>query len=161
MRNRRTRCEKLSLELLFIVTQFEYAELIAVIFIIIADLNRVAGPTPVNGSPRSSIRSTHSSKAVTPPPSSSVRNGTIILDSLTAAPKPKVRELENNNSSRIVNKNNASKVQQQVLQQLIDQQQLENQKQVAELMHANKGVEALGVLVQYLVFNVSTLSEST
>lgn len=50
-------------------------------------------------------------------------------------------------------------MQQQVLQQLIDQQQLENQKQVAELMHANKGVEALGVLVQYLVFNVSILSE--
>lgn len=42
-----------------------------------------------------------------------------------------------------------------MLQQLVDQQTLDKQKQMAELMHANKGVEALGVLVQYLVFNVS------
>lgn len=46
-------------------------------------------------------------------------------------------------------------MQQQALQQLIDQQSLEKQKQLSELMHANKGVEALGALVQYLVFNVS------
>lgn len=47
-------------------------------------------------------------------------------------------------------------MQQQLVQQLVDQQTLEKQKHMAELMHANKGVEALGVLVQYLVFNVST-----
>lgn len=44
----------------------------------------------------------------------------------------------------------------QLLQQIIDQQTVENQKQTMEFLHANKGVEALGVLVQYLVFNVST-----
>jgi hypothetical protein len=43
----------------------------------------------------------------------------------------------------------------QLLQQIIDQQTVENQKQMMELLHANKGVEALGVLVQYLVHNVS------
>lgn len=74
------------------------------------------------------------------------------------AQKPKVKELENNNSSKIVNKNNsnASKMQQQMLQQLVEQQSIEKQKQMAELLHTNKSVEALGVLVQYLVFNVST-----
>lgn len=45
--------------------------------------------------------------------------------------------------------------QQQTLQQLVDQQSLEKQKQMVELLHASKGAEALGVLVQYLVFNVS------
>lgn len=48
-----------------------------------------------------------------------------------------------------------------MVQQLVDQQAAEKQKQMAELMHANKGVEALGVLVQYLVFNVSTTSTLT
>lgn len=123
-------------------------------FSIIAD--RLAGQPPTtNGSPRSSIRSNHSSKPATPPPNSTNRNGTIILD---VSPKPKVKELENNNSSKIVNKNNsnASKMQQQqALQQLVDQQTLEKQKQMVELLHASKGAEALGVLVQYLVFNVS------
>lgn len=72
--------------------------------------------------------------------------------------KTKVKELENNNSSKIVNKNNsnASKMQQQMLQQIVDKQTLEKQKQMVEMLHANKGIEALGVLVQYLVFNVST-----
>lgn len=46
--------------------------------------------------------------------------------------------------------------QEQLLQQIIDQQALEKQKQMMELLHSNKSVEALGVLVQYLVFNVST-----
>lgn len=123
--------------------------------------NRLVGQSPANGSPRSSIRSNHSSKPATPPPTSANpanRNGTIILDSLNVSPKAKVKELENNNSSKIVNKNNsnASKMQQQMLQQLVDQQTLEKQKQMVEMLHANKGVEALGVLVQYLVFNVST-----
>jgi hypothetical protein len=97
------------------------------------------------------------SKPTTPPPNTTARNGAIVNDPLSVSPKSKVKELENNNSSKIVNKNNsnASKMQQQMLQQLVDQQSLEKQKQVAELMHANKGVEALGVLVQYLVFNVS------
>jgi hypothetical protein len=73
----------------------------------------------------------------------------------------KAKELENNNSSKIVNKNNsnASKMQQQMLQQLVDQQSLEKQKQMVDLLHASKGAEALGVLVQYLVFNVSTADE--
>lgn len=47
-------------------------------------------------------------------------------------------------------------MQQQMLQQLVEQQSIEKQKQMAELLHTNKSVEALGVLVQYLVFNVST-----
>ena len=113
--------------------------------------------SPVNGSPRSSIRSNHSSKAATPPPNNNNnRNG--IIESLNVSPKSKAKELENNNSSKIVNKNNANvnKMQQeQLLQQIIDQQALEKQKQMLELLHANKNVEALGVLVQYLVFNVS------
>lgn len=46
-------------------------------------------------------------------------------------------------------------MQQQAIQQLVDQQTLEKQKQMVELLHASKGAEALGVLVQYLVFNVS------
>lgn len=125
----------------------------------IADHSRLVGQVPANASPRSSIRSNHSSKPATPPPNTN-RNGTIILDSLNASSKAKVKEPENNNSSKIVNKNssnaNASKMQQQMLQQLVDQQSAEKQKQLAELTHANKGVEALGVLVQYLVFNVST-----
>lgn len=124
----------------------------------ITDHSRLAGQAPVNGSPRSSIRSNHSSKPATPPPNTN-RGGTIILDSLSVSPKAKLKEPENNNSSKIVNKNssnaNASKMQQQMLQQLVDQQSVEKQKQLAELTHANKGVEALGVLVQYLVFNVS------
>lgn len=117
--------------------------------------------SPVNGSPRSSVRSNHSSKAATPPPNinnTNNRNG-VIIDPLSISPKTKVKELENNNSSKIVNKNNANvnnKMQEQLLQQIIDQQSLENQKQMFELLHANKSVEALGVLVQYLVFNVST-----
>lgn len=132
-------------------------------FLIIADHNRVVGQTPANGSPRSSIRSTHSSKPTTPPPNTSNRNGSIILDSLSVSPKAKVKELENNNSSKIVNKNNnsnASKMQQQMFQQLMDQQTLEKQKQMVELLHASKGAEALGVLVQYLVFNVSITGDS-
>lgn len=73
--------------------------------------------------------------------------------------------MENNNSVKVTNKNNANtnKIQQQqqqlLLQQLAEQQALEKQKQMLdarELLHANKSVEALGVLVQYLVFNVST-----
>ena len=47
-------------------------------------------------------------------------------------------------------------MQQQMLQQLVDQQTMEKQKCMVELLHASKGAEALGVLVQYLVFNVST-----
>jgi hypothetical protein len=112
-------------------------------------------PSSINGSPRNSLRSNHSSKAATPPPAN--RNG-IIIDSLNVSPKAKAKEHENNNSSKIVNKNsaNVSKMQQeQMLQQIIDQQTTENQKQMMELLHANKGVEALGVLVQYLVYNVS------
>jgi hypothetical protein len=119
--------------------------------------------SPVNGSPRSSIRSNHSSKAATPPPPINSNNNNInkngIIESLNVSPKSKAKELENNNSSKIVNKNNANvnKMQQeQLLQQIIDQQALEKQKQMLELLHANKNVEALGVLVQYLVFNVST-----
>lgn len=82
----------------------------------------------------------------------------MLIDTLNVSPKAKVKELENNNSTKIVNKNstNVSKMQkEQLLQQIIDQQTLENQKQMMELLHANKGVEALGVLVQYLVHNVS------
>lgn len=56
------------------------------------------------------------------------------------------------------NSTNVTKMQkEQLLQQIIDQQTVENQKQTMEFLHANKGVEALGVLVQYLVFNVSTM----
>lgn len=128
-------------------------------FLVFAEHNsRLVGPSPGVGSPRASIRSNHSSKPTTPPPSSvTARNGAVVVEPQSVSLKSKVKELENNNSSKIVNKNNsnASKMQQQMLQQLVDQQSLEKQKQVAELMHANKGVEALGVLVQYLVFNVS------
>jgi hypothetical protein len=46
-------------------------------------------------------------------------------------------------------------MQQQMLQQLVDQQTIEKQKHMVDLLHASKGAEALGVLVQYLVFNVS------
>ncbi|CAG9797539.1 unnamed protein product [Chironomus riparius] len=115
--------------------------------------------SPVNGS-RSSIRSNHSSKAATPPPNNnSNRNG--IIESINVSPKSKAKELENNNSSKIVNKNNANvnKMQQeQLLQQIIDQQALEKQKHMLDLLHANKNVEALGVLVQYLVFNLDAFS---
>jgi hypothetical protein len=123
----------------------------------LADHSRLVGPPPVNGSPRSSIRSNHSSKPATPPPNTSARNGSIIIDPLNVSPKSKVKELENNNSSKIVNKNNsnAAKMQQQMLQQLVDQQTIEKQKHMVDLLHASKGAEALGVLVQYLVYNVS------
>lgn len=50
---------------------------------------------------------------------------------------------------------------QQQHQQLVDQHALERQKQLTELTRANKSVEALGVLVQYLVFNVSKLGLQT
>jgi hypothetical protein len=116
-------------------------------FIVILD--RLVNPSPINASPRSSIRS---SKASTPS-----TNG-IIIDTLNVSPKAKVKELENNNSAKIINKNstNVSKMQkEQMLQQIIDQQTAEKQKQMMELLHANKSVEALGVLVQHLVFNVS------
>lgn len=124
-----------------------------------------AAPASLNGSPRNSLRSNHSSKGATPPPTQpAARNGLIIIDSLSVSPKAKGKELENNNSSKIINKNsaNTNKMQQQqqqenqLLQQIIDQQSTESQKQLKELLHANKGVEALGVLVQYLVYNVST-----
>lgn len=113
-------------------------------------------PSPINASPRSSLRST---KTSTPPPSSATLNRSNGIDTLNASPKGKVKESENNNSNKIVNKNstNVTKMQkEQLLQQIIDQQTVENQKQTMEFLHANKGVEALGVLVQYLVFNVST-----
>lgn len=114
----------------------------------------MVNPSPINASPRSSLRST---KTSTPPPSSATNNR--VIDTLNVLPKTKVKELENNNSNKIVNKNstNVTKMQkEQLLQQIIDQQTVENQKQTMEFLHANKGVEALGVLVQYLVFNVST-----
>lgn len=134
--------------------------------LLFSDHNRLSQQqSPVNGSPRSSIRSSHSTKATTPPPSHSNtttnRKG-IVIDALNVSPKAKVKEHENNNSSKIVNKNSMNvngKMQQQeqkLLQKIIDQQAVEKQKQMLELLHANKSVEALGVLVQYLVFNVST-----
>lgn len=113
-------------------------------------LDRLVNASPINASPRSSIRS----KASTPS-----SNG-IIIDALNVSPKAKVKELENNNSAKIINKNstNVSKMQkEQMLQQIIDQQTAEQQKQMMELLHANKSVEALGVLVQHLVFNVSRI----
>lgn len=111
--------------------------------------DRLVNPSPINASPRSSIRST---KAPTPP-----ANG-IIIDTLSVSPKAKAKELENNNSTKITNKNstNVTKMQkEQMLQQIIDQQTAEKKNQMMELLHANKSVEALGVLVQHLVFNVS------
>lgn len=111
--------------------------------------DRLVNPSPINASPRSSVRS---SKTATPPTSG------IIIDALNVSPKAKAKELENNNSAKIINKNstNVSKMQkEQMLQQIIDQQTAEQQKQMMELLHANKSVEALGVLVQHLVFNVS------
>ncbi len=136
----------------------------------IADHNRLVGPTPTpntttakspssNNSPRSSTRSTNQ----TTQPSN--RNGTIILENLSISPKSscKQNDIENNNSSKIVNKNsnNAKKSPQAqrslaMEQQLLDQQMHEKKMvDLNNLVHANKGVEALGVLVQYLVFNVS------
>lgn len=85
--------------------------------------------SPINVSPRSSIRS---AKTSTPPPPLSVSS------------KAKGKELENNNCTKIVNKNssNVSKMQkEQLLQQIIDQQTVEKQNQMMELLHANKGVE--------------------
>lgn len=121
--------------------------------------------SPKTGSsPRSSLRTNASIKLVTTPPNAlSQRNGTIILETSHIQPKSKGKDVENNNSVKVTNKNNANtnKIQQQelLLQQLAEQQALEKQKQMLdarELLHANKSVEALGVLVQYLVFNVST-----
>lgn len=150
-----------------------------IIFHLFTDHNRLVGqqqtPTatvttntsPKTGSsPRSSLRTNASIKlATTPPNALSLRNGTIILETSHIQPKSKGKDVENNNSVKVTNKNNANtnKIQQQqqqlLLQQLAEQQALEKQKQMLEareLLHANKSVEALGVLVQYLVFNVST-----
>lgn len=103
---------------------------------------RLVNQSPINASPRSSVRS---SKTSTPPPSANSRgNNGIIIDTLNVSPKAKVKELENNNCNKIINKNstNVSKMQkEQLLQQIIDQQSLEKQKQMMELLHANKGVE--------------------
>lgn len=72
-----------------------------------------------------------------------------------------MKDFDNNNSHKIVNKNNTNlsnkAANEQILQQIIDEQALEKQKQTMELMHVNKNVEALGCLVQYLVFTVSTI----
>ncbi|CRL07701.1 CLUMA_CG020656, isoform C [Clunio marinus] len=122
------------------------------------DQNRLVGPPFLNGSARSSFHSTHSIKSGTPPPNNSTRNDALIINTLSRSPKAtKLKKFEStNNSKRIVNKN--SKMQQQTLQQLIDQQSLEKQKQTFNVLHTNKGVEALGVLVQYLVFNLDAFS---
>ncbi|CAO1346378.1 unnamed protein product, partial [Diamesa tonsa] len=128
--------------------------------------------SPKTGSsPRSSLRTNASIKlATTPPNALSLRNGTIILETSHIQPKSKGKDVENNNSVKVTNKNNANtnKIQQQqqqlLLQQLAEQQALEKQKQMLEareLLHANKSVEALGVLVQYLVFNLDAFSCQT
>ncbi len=121
------------------------------IFFILPD--RLANSSPKNASPRSSIRSTKTAM-----PSS---NG-VIIDALNVSPKAKVKELESSNRPKTFNKNsaNVSKIQkEQMLQEIIDQQTVEEQKRMMELLHANKNIEALGVLVQHLVFNVSIMCQ--
>lgn len=102
-----------------------------------------------NSSPRSSLKAGN-------------RNGTMILEGLTQKTNSK-NDIENNNSNRLISKNSPNATHkkspqsehQQKLEQL-DQQMREKQMiGLSNLAHSSRGVEALGVLVQYLVFNVS------
>ncbi|CRL02756.1 CLUMA_CG015774, isoform A [Clunio marinus] len=114
------------------------------------DNKRSIAPSLSIESPRSSIRSNHSSKSALQPLSNSKISENVIC--LSSSPKAaKINKIENNNSSRIVNKNNKQK---QVDQKAF----VEDQKQKFELLNAYKGVEALGVLVQYLVYKLDAFS---
>ena len=116
-------------------------------FLSILDQNRLSGPAA--SSPKASTLRPHSSIANSP---SSNRNAAVILEKST---KPlrltRCTENDNNNSKKLVNKNTNSSQKAQLAQQST----LRTQMIESNLMHANKSAAALGVLVQYLAFNVS------
>ena len=101
--------------------------------------------TTVNNNSNSNTNGTS-----TPPPTLKTipRNGTIILDKPCPKLQKKAEALANEQESPANELWPQAPPPQPIPPNLVD---------ISLLNHANKGVEALGVLVQYLVFNVSIL----
>lgn len=116
------------------------------------DHNRLIGPT---ANPKGTTNSSKQIIRTTPPPQQ--RNGSVIStgDIGLKTTSTQQQQQQQTNSNQIVSKtvcikspitNNNNQI-----QSVVD----------LNLIHANKGIEALGVLIQHLVFNVSTFIQSS
>lgn len=113
----------------------------SIFFLLILDHNRLIGPT---ANPKGTTNSSKQIIRTTPPPQQ--RNGSVISSGGDIG----LKTAQTQNSNQIVLKTVSSKS-----SPVTNNNNKTTSVVDLNLIHANKGIEALGVLIQHLVFNVS------